>query len=844
MLAVTAMQASAQKKATIPVEQGVSKQLAEFRASVLNDVTYALDFNIPGNKSEAIKASALISFKLDVAAQPLQLDFQQRADQVQSVTINSKKAPVELLNEHLLLPGKYLQKGINQVQLEFAVGSQSLNRNDDYLYALFVPDHARTAFPCFDQPDIKARYQLTLRVPQGWQVLANGLKKDSVATGNKSIYRFAQTDKLSTYLFSFTAGKYSRKVASLNGREAEFLYRETDTAKIRMSVDSVFEIHKNAISFLEDYTGIKYPFQKVGFVAIPDFQFGGMEHPGEVQYKASALFLDSGATRDQYISRINLISHETAHMWFGDLVTMRWFNDVWMKEVFANFMADKVTERLMGRETFALKFLQDHYPAAYGIDRTQGANPIRQQLDNMNEAGSMYGNIIYHKAPIMMRQLEQLMGAENFRKGLHDYLQKYAYGNATWPDLIAALSKYTTADLQSWNKVWVNQPGRPVFTYEVQYSGNRISNFFIIQKPEFGDVRLWPQVFTVALVYADSVREVPVNMTGGEVAVNAFKGAGKPLYILFNADGMGYGMFPVDVQMNDHLFRLQSPLRRASAYITLYENMLSGRYVKPDQLLAIFQSVLQSEQNEMNLRQLTGYISSIYWEFISPAKRNTFASGLEAAIWQAMEQQSSPNNKKVLFKAYQDIALNASANANLYNVWASQQAPAGVKLTEDDYTSLALTIALKSDTATQVLPQQLTRIKNEDRKKRLIFLVPALSTDKAVRNEFFQSLKLKQNRTKEAWVLSALYYLHHPLRQQTSAAYLPESLNMLEEIWHTGDIFFPQSWLAATFGSYQTAYAEGVVDAFLKAHPQYNAKLRDKILQATDNLKRARKLAD
>jgi len=148
-----------------------------------------------------------------------------------------------------------------------------------------------------------------------------------------------------------------------------------------------------------------------------------MEHPGQVEYNASSLFLDESSTREQQIARAALISHETAHMWFGDLVTMKWFNDVWMKEVFANFMADKILQNQLGNHTYLLKFLASHYPAANEVDRSPGANPIRQQLDNLQDAGSMYGNIIYHKAPIMMRQLEAFMGKDAFQKGIRAYLK-------------------------------------------------------------------------------------------------------------------------------------------------------------------------------------------------------------------------------------------------------------------------------------------------------------------------------------------------------------------------------------------------------------------------------------
>ncbi|SDF39247.1 aminopeptidase N [Mucilaginibacter pineti] len=832
-----------QSSEPVAVEPGVSFKLATYRHAVISNIQYLLDFNIPAKKERNITVAGNVSFDLTDVTQDLQLDFKPGSDHISAVLANGVHIPAVSKNEHLIIDKQFLHKGRNTITTEVKIGEEgSLNRNADFLYALFVPDRARTVFPCFDQPNLKARFLLTLHVPADWKVLANAVKKDSVVTGENITYHFANSDKLPTYLFSFTAGKYTSVKQMLGKRGAELLYRETDPITIKFSVDSIFKAHEDAISFLEKWTSIPFPFQKVGFAAIPDFQFGGMEHPGEVQYKASALFLDDGATKDQFIARSNVISHETAHMWFGDMVTMDWFNDVWMKEVFANFMADKVTEKLMGSETFNLKFLQDHYPAAYGIDRTPGANPIRQQLDNLQDAGSLYGNIIYHKAPIMMRQLELLMGKDNFQKGIREYLKKYAYSNATWNDLIAILSKYSTTNLYTWNKVWVNQPGRPVFEYNVNYTGNNINKFTISQHPETGEARIWPQVFHITLVYPTYSKSLAVNMSKQQIALAAAQGMPKPLYILFNADGMGYGLFPVDKSMTGSLFTLASPLQRASAYINAYENMLAGRSFKPDELLKLFTLGISTEKNEMNLRMLTGYITNIYWGFTLPKDRLAFNPTLEENLWTAMQQQTLPNNKKVLFKAYQDVYLSHDAQSKMYNVWQQQQAPAGVKLNEDDYTSLALTLALKSDTATSVIKQQQARVTNIDRRNRLDYLMPALSLNVAERDAFFNGLKERKNRQKEAWVTTALYYLNHPLRQQTSIKYLPESLQLLAEIQRTGDVFFPQSWLGSVFGSYQSKEAYQVVNDFLKANPDYNPKLHDKILQATDNLYRAQKM--
>ena len=824
------------------LETGVSKELAVYRKSVISNINYKLELDIPKEKEVSIAADEVLTFHLKANKYPLQLDFKEDSEKIKQLEVNGQPATINHEHEHLTIDTKYLKEGQNTISLKFTAGNGALNRNDDYLYTLFVPDRARTVFPCFDQPDLKATYTLTLKVPADWNAQANGNLKDSVALNGRKTYRFDTSDTLSTYLFAFAAGKFRLSTGITNKMATEFMYRETDTTKINQSVEEIFKIHNDALIYLEKWTGIPYPFQKFGFVAIPDFQFGGMEHPGAIQYKASALFLDAGATKDQLNARTNLIAHETAHMWFGDLVTMNWFTDVWMKEVFANFMADKSTEGTTGREVFDLKFLVDHFPLAYGVDRTQGANPIRQDLDNLKDAGSMYGNIIYHKAPIMMRQLERLMGKDQFQLGVREYLKRFANSNASWPDLINILDKYSDADLQKWNSVWVNEPGRPVIDYEIQKNGNKIKKLLINQHPEYGSKRVWPQVFEIKLVYPDHQKELTVNLKGESLELKDAAGLDVPLFILFNSSGQGYGLWPLDAAMFDRLYAVEEPLSRASAYISLYENMLSGRSIKPKVLMDLLVSGLRRETEELNLKLMTNYISAIYWGFIPGTMREQSASALENALWDAMVIHTKPNHKKLLFKAYQDICSSAASQNNLYAIWDAQEAPEGLKLSEDDFTSLAFSLALRDHKNTMILQRQLDRISNPDRKRRFEFIMPAVSSDVNVRDAFFKRLESKANREKESNVGAALYYLHHPLRQGTSIRYLPKSLALLNEIQTTGDIFFPQNWLQSTFGYYQSPEASRIVREFLKNNPNYNPKLRAKILQTTDNLMRAEEL--
>ena len=218
-------------------------------------------------------------------------------------------------------------------------------------------------------------------------------------------------------------------------------HRETDAAKVARNRDAIFDLHAAALDWLERLHRHPLPVRQVRFPAgavVPVRRDGA---PGAIFYNASGLLLDESATQNQKLGRASVIAHETAHMWFGDLVTMRWFDDVWMKEVFANFMAAKIVNPSFPAINHELRFLLAYYPPPTTSTGPPGTNAIRQRLDNLNEAGTLYGAIIYQKAPIVMRQLEMIVGADGFRDGLREYLEAHAFGNATWPDLIALLDR-------------------------------------------------------------------------------------------------------------------------------------------------------------------------------------------------------------------------------------------------------------------------------------------------------------------------------------------------------------------------------------------------------------------
>ncbi|KAB1156168.1 M1 family metallopeptidase [Flavobacterium luteum] len=831
------------KKQTVLLEKGVSKELACFRKHQINDVSYELSFSIPLEKSESILSNLILNLTLTDLSQPLYLDFNEKTENIKSIQANGTPIAINHQKEHLLIASENLKLGRNTIAISFVAGNSSLNRNDAFLYTLLVPDRASTLFPCFDQPDLKAVYTLTITAPKEWKVLCASPLNNKIAKGDFITYSFDESDKMSTYLFSFVAGEFKSVAKKSHSSSSTFLYRENDAEKIKESTDVIFKQHEQAVTFLEDYTLQKFPFKKLDFVAIPSFQYGGMEHVGAIQYSESDLFLDTKATESEKLERAKLIAHETAHMWFGDLVTMKWFDDVWMKEVFANFMADKIVNPLFPEVNHDLQFLTSHYPSAYAEDRTAGTNPIKQNLENLKNAGSLYGNIIYDKAPIMMRQLEMAMGEKAFRKGIQKYIQKFANKNADWNDLIAILDYQTSLNLNKWSDVWVEQSGRPIFSETIEYDNdNRIKKFEIIQNAEDASNNIWPQLFEIGFVYNDSTKILPVTIKGKTTTLLDAMDLPKPISIIYNYNGYGYGVFPVDKTCLDSIASIQSEVARASSFINLYENTLLGTISPLDAFNANLKSIT-IEQNELIINVLSSQINTLFWKYLTEKQQQVNQKIISDIIYNRLQENLPSNIKKTLFGLLSAIAYSETDKERLYQIWNKEIVINNLKLNEDDYTNIAMDLVIfNHPKSAEIITKTKQSISNPDKQKRFDYLLPSLSNEEAVRDTFVESLKEEKNRENESWVLSSLKNIYHPLRQESAKKHLKSALYLTDDIQRTGDIFFPKAWLSNSIGRYSSIYAFEVVETFLKENPNFSPILKRKLMQATDGLYRAQKI--
>ena len=776
----------------VPVEPGVSREMARERASRIRDIRYELAFRIPEDKAAPLEGTESLTFTLQGRG-PVQLDFREGAENLRQLTVNGKPQQIDYRDEHLILHG--LRQGENRIDISFTPGDQALNRNDGYLYTLLVPALARTVFPAFDQPDLKAVFSLRLDIPEKWVAVSDGsLREETVAEGRKMLV-FNDTKPIPTYLFSFVAGEWQMAEETLDGFPMHFYYRETDPDKLAQ-IPEVFRQAASAVRWMEEYTGIPFPFEKYDFIAIPGYQFGGMEHPGAIQFTDKRIFLNPDPTVDNLLSRAELIAHETAHMWFGDLVTMAWFDDVWTKEVFANWFAAQITGPLFPEVDAPLSNFKRFNLTAYEEDRTAGSNAIKQVLPNLSDAGLIYGNIVYDKAPVVMDMLAKRMGPEAFRAGLQEYLRTFGYGNADWSDLIAILDRGTEEDLAAWSRSWVSEKGMPV--YEADADGT------LHQRDPWGRGLEWPQ-------------EVDITRIGAVT--------------LLNASGNGYGFFVHDslslAYLMDHIGDFEKPLERISALANLYENYLDGR-LSALRFASFLAEYIPSEKEELLVSTALGNLGSMALNgplagtpemedlYVSLARNKALGKAQSSAFRTLVGFQSSPAVTEALF-----------------DIWKNQAPWPGVTLSETDYTTLALELAVRlPGRAKEILDAQRGRIGNADRLREFDFVRPSVSPDRAVRDSVFQSLLQPENRRHEPWVQTALRFLNHPLRQEEALGYIRPALDALQDVQRTGDIFFPKQWVAATLRGHNSPEADAIVKQFLEDNPAYPELLKNKLLQA------------
>ena len=825
---------------------GVSHELARQRAARISDVRYRLSLDLsPG--AARLPGREEISFQLATANNPVVLDF--RDGTFTGLTVNASPAESENRNGHVIIPARYFTAGRNTIALSFESGiapsgraiTRYRDRDDgaEYIYSLFVPMDASQAFPCFDQPDLKAHFDLDITAPANWTVVSN-TRIEHAAPAKPGFRRteFAQTRPLPTYLFAFAAGPFR----IIPGEGLRLFVRQSQFGPASQEAPEVLRIARAGVRHMAEYFYRSFPFGKYELVLIPGFAFGGMEHAGATFLREESVLFRSVPTPGDKIQRAALILHETAHQWFGDLVTMRWFDDLWLKEGFAQYMAYHALATLYPPDEIWKRFYQSFKPAAYAIDATQGTTPIHQEIPNLKEAKSAYGAIVYAKAPGMLRQLSYVIGETAFRDGVRLFLKEHGYANAEWSDLIRAYERASGQPLQGWADAWIKQRGMPQVDVAWSCAEGRIDRFTLRQKDVLGEGHLWPIRTELLLAYDGSAPlTIPAQLLGSEAAAPEVVGKPCPVWIFANNGDYAYGRFLLDGRSRDALTKAGqalppvNPFLRALIWGALWDAVRELQ-MSPSEYLQMAIRALRSETDEALTQSVLAHTTTAFQRYLSDSQRNALAPELEALLERRLDDAPELGLRILYYRAFRSIAGTPQALARLKSLLAGKSSVPGLEIKPlDRWTMIAALLAHADPEAPALFRSEQQRDSTDDGRK-YAYVADAARPDAGAKERYFADYR--DNRTlPEDWVQQSLPAFNYWNQSALTLPYLEPALASLPQIKRDRKIFFVLAWLNAFVGGQQTESAAREVRQWLETHPP-EPDLARKVLEVLDELDR------
>ncbi|HEX2202359.1 MAG TPA: M1 family aminopeptidase [Longimicrobium sp.] len=835
---------------------GISQELAGHRAATLSNVRYELALDVAAR--DTAPGRVVIAFDRAAGAGDLVVDF--RGPWLGDVVANGETVVDHVWeNGHVRIPARHLREGANTVEMAFkariAPAGASIIRYDEresgetYLYTLLVPSDANQLFPSFDQPDLKARVRMSLTAPTEWKVLANGplqAQPSASSNGNEGTrtWRFGETEPISTYLIAFAAGPWTTWEAAHEGLPITLYAR----ASRRPEVDADAQLRANAesVRWLERWFGVPFPFAKYDMLLAPAFPFGGMEHVGAVFYNESNFVFREPPTLTQRLGRDATIFHEVAHQWFGDLVTMRWFDDLWLKEGFATYMAAKMQDELRPGTGAWKTFYLRNKPLAYGVDATSGTTPVWQSLANLDLAKSNYGPIVYNKAPSVLKQLDFLVGDSAFRAGVHLFLTRHAYGNATWRDLLKAVEEASGVPMEAFGRHYILRAGMPRVETVLETEGGRIRRLALAQRPSRdlpGDPGgAWPGKVRVRLAYHD--REdvlLPVAFAGDTTVVEGAAGLPAPDYVWANDGDFGYGLFLLDPAseryVERHVGEVDDDLLRAMLWGALWDAVREGR-LPPARFAEAALRALPAERDEQVAAQLLERTATALARYASREDAaRLFPAWERLLVARAGDAALGYGMRKASLDALVETARTPGARAVLRDYLAGRRRFDGEPVKQPTRWSIVQRLLSLGEPDAQALYAAETARDSTPEAARRAYMAGAAAPDAAAKEAYFRRY-LDDPTLNEEWVTASLGAFNDPAHAARTLRYLRPSLDRLEWVRDNRRIFFLPRWINAFVGGHTSPEALAEVDRFLAESPDLPPDIRRKVLQARDELER------
>ncbi|CAK7284541.1 aminopeptidase N [Streptomyces sp. RM1] len=718
-----------------------------------------------------------------------------------------------------------------------------------YLYTQYEPADSRRVFAGFEQPDLKAPFRFEVRAPEGWTVWSNGAGELS-----DGVWRFAETKPISTYITCVVAGPYHYVTDTYSRTLADGTTLEIPLGAMcrkglapHFDADDVFLITKQGLDFFHEHFDYPYPFGKYDQAFVPEYNLGAMENPGLVTFREEYVFRGK-VTQASYEARANVILHEMAHMWFGDLVTMAWWDDLWLKESFADFMG---TFGNVGATRFKdawITFANRRKAWAYRADQLPSTHPITADIRDLQDAKLNFDGITYAKGASVLKQLVAYVGQDAFLEGARRYFKRHAYGNTRLGDLLSVLGETSGRDMTAWSRSWLETAGVNALTPQVLLADSRVAELAVVQEAPEAHPDLRPHRIAVGLYRLteggalERYARVETDVDGPRTVVAELAGAEAPDLVLVNDDDLTYCKTRFDAgslaTLQEHLGDLTDPLARALCWSALW-NMTRDALLPARDFIGLVLRFAGRESDIGVLQMLHAWARSALERYAAPAWRDTGGALLAEGALRELRAAGPGSEHQLAWARF--FASTASAEpdlALLTELLDGTTAIEGLDVDQELRWAFLEPLAAHGVADERSLAAELARDDTASGKRHQVRCLAARPSAEVKARAWEQVVE--SDTLSNALVEATIAGFDQPSQRELTAPYAQKYFAAIERVWRERSIQIGMDVVSGLFPALQDRPETlAATDAWLQAHQDAAPALRRLVLEARDDLARA-----
>ncbi|MFE6098644.1 aminopeptidase N [Streptomyces laurentii] len=715
-----------------------------------------------------------------------------------------------------------------------------------YLYTQYEPADARRVFANFEQPDLKAPYRFEVTAPEGWTVWSNGAGEQ----GADGVWRFAETAPISTYITCVVAGPYHYVTDSYtrvlgDGTELEIplgAMCRKGLAK-HFDADDVFLVTKQGLDFFHENFDYPYPFGKYDQAFVPEYNLGAMENPGIVTFREEYIYRGK-VTQAAYERRANVILHEMAHMWFGDLVTMVWWDDLWLKESFADFMGSFSLAEATRFTNSWVTFANNRKAWAYRADQLPSTHPITADIRDLEDAKLNFDGITYAKGASVLKQLVAYAGRDAFLEGARRYFKRHAYGNTRLADLLTVLEETSGRDMKAWSKSWLQTSGVNSLTPAVTYDAEGlITELAVLQegdelRPHRAAVGLYRLTDGALVRYARAEADV----TGARTVVAELAGAERPDLVLVNDDDLTYCKVRFDEEslatLRGHLGDITDPLARALCWSALWNLTRDGLMPARDFVRVVLE--FAGRETDIGVLQMVhAWAQSAVTHYAAPEWRAEGGRLLAEGGLRELRTAAPGSEHQLTWARFLAAVAGSDADFQLLEgLLDGSAAIDGLEVDQELRWAFLEPLATHGRADEDRIGAELARDDTATGKRHQVRCLAARPS-KAVKAQAWAQV-VESDQLSNALVEATISGFTRPSQRELIAPYAEKYFAVIERIWAERSIQIGMDVVRGLFpGLQDRPETLAATDAWLAEHADAAPALRRLVLEARDDLARA-----